>query len=305
MGKTLFVGDLHLGNIYASIKDFLELLEQVKKENNDIEEVVFVGDFIDGMDKYQTQAYKQPAESFAVQREGLKWLIELVNNEIGPKKLVFVWGNHEKDFRGGFLDSELYQRAYNNVWFYDKYIDNNKLLVIHRVAKSIYVNALSGWSPSSVYKAIESIHVLEKELETEIRGVVMGHVHKVLDVLGVSNKLLILLPSFLKTGYEVGEDYIYQPALVLVNGSSIKLYTKPFSKIQDVISFNERLYALLRTDRTLLTTFNGIRRNIQENPRHIDYTIWISEAMGPGLAEAFSVGNQVWDNLRNKLRRMS
>jgi len=252
--KSLYVGDLHFGNIYASLIDFLELLDRALTDNRDSWiEIIFTGDMLDGLNKYNTQAYKQGAETLDVQKEFVKWIIEHIQeNYKNVKRIVFVLGNHEKDFRGTILDGELIEKVYKNVVVTDRYIDSNNMLVLHMLARRSLIGSTSGFTPSTVDKA-KSIIIHYSNNGKPIKGLVTAHVHKILDILYQSGITLILLPSFLKTGYDVGEDYLYNPCLVLLDNDSIKVYRKEFYSIDIIKNFNEWFMSNLRLDRGILT----------------------------------------------------
>lgn len=256
MGGTLYIGDLHGGNSYAAIKDFLLLLRKAKESGLKPSEIVVLGDFIDGIDKYPTQPYKQPVEVLSIEREFTKWLIEVLKNEFNPKRIVFVIGNHDQDFRGSPIDPELLTMAYGNVVFAREYIDENKMLCIHQIGRSTRIGGQAGWTPSAVDKA-KSL-VLDKVLREhkEIRGIVTAHCHKMLDILNSTGLWLILLPSFLKTGKETSEDIMYQPALLFMEGDKIEIISKRFSPLEEVTRFNDLLYAWLRNDRKRINTLD-------------------------------------------------
>ena len=255
---TAAIGDLHLGNVNADILSFLHLLRKIKYFKDMIKEIVLVGDFLDGLDKYSTQQYKQYPQTLEVQRNLLKWLIELLLNEFPSAKLILVLGNHEADFKGVLFDKEMLEDKYDRLEVKREHIDGNKMLFIHQLGRGTRFGSQSGWTPSTVARALAEITSLEHRTRMHLSGLVTAHVHKTLDILQVNGYNLILLPSFLKTGYETAEDKMYQPAIVLIDHIDEHLwysvYYKKFEPLEKVVHFNDILVSLTRANYKKYTT---------------------------------------------------
>ncbi len=255
---TAAIGDLHLGNVNSDILSFLHLLRKIKYLKDMIKEIVLAGDFVDGLDKYSTQSYKQYPQTLEVQRNLLKWLIELLMNEFPSAKVVLVIGNHEADFKGLLFDKDDLEDKYDRLEVKREYIDGNKMLFIHQLGKGARFGSQSGWTPATVARALAEITSVEHRTRMHLSGLVTAHVHKTLDILQVNGYNLILLPAFLKTGYETAEDKMYQPAIVLIDHIDEHLwysvYYKKFEPLEKVVHFNDILVSLTRANYKKYTT---------------------------------------------------
>lgn len=259
MSRVLYIGDLHMGNENSSMLDFLKLLSKVRNRRYD--EIIFLGDIIDGLEKYQTHKYHQYTETMVVQAEMLKWLIEFMNANMKYKKLVFILGNHDVDPRwGSLIDVELYSKMYG-IEFYRHYIDSNKMLCLHQLAKSARVGSQSGWTPSMVDKAKT---ILMEYYEYGARGIVTAHVHKILDILYNSGYIFVLLPSFMTSGRMVAEDYIFKPSIVEMTEEGLNIYSTEFSDLKIIRMFNMRLVNEIMIDRSRIETFDDVEKIYKE-----------------------------------------
>jgi len=237
---VLYVGDLHLGSYTSDVFSLLRLLDSVRSRGLKCSEVIATGDFIDGMDKYETQSYKQFPESLAVQRELLKWFVELVVNELDPERVVFVLGNHDRDFRGGFIDAELMERAYP-VKFVSRYVDSNDMLVLHELDRN---GSFSGWTPQKVAGAMALIRREEQRSGRRIRGLIVGHYHRDLTMKMVSGLKLITLPAFMRSDRSNSWDALYDPALLYMEGSTMLIIAPEHPvEIEEVKRFVSTLIA--------------------------------------------------------------
>jgi len=242
----VYIGDLHLGNIYSDTKSFFELLEKIKQKKGKIDEIVLLGDVIDGLDKYSTQDYKQYPETMNIQYNMLKFLLYYLKKEFQKSKIVIVLGNHERYFIGTLFDKELIENKFKNVKIVDKYIDSNKMLNIHQLTKSS--GGVTGWSPSLV-NAAKSVLVSENK---KLRGVVTAHIHKNFSIVEQNQQLFVVLPAFLMSERELAQNVLCNPSLLLMKVANekykVEIYRKNFNDIEEVKNFNDRLVTCIRKD---------------------------------------------------------
>jgi UDP-2,3-diacylglucosamine pyrophosphatase LpxH len=254
VGKALYIGDLHLGNIYSDILGFIELLEKAKQDK--YEEVILEGDVVDGLDKYNTQKYKQMPDTLITQQELLKWLIEFIQNNIDTQKIVFVIGNHEKDSRGSIIDFEMLQKVYG-ITIARHYYDCNNMINIHQLAKSARVGSQSGWTPSLVDKA-KTMLVYYTRIYGDVRGIVTAHVHKIFAYIQNMDWTFILLPAFLKSGRDTAEDLMFPNTIISMDKDTVIKYSGVPHLSEEVEKFTMLFYTKVMINRKQLLTFQSI-----------------------------------------------
>jgi len=243
---NVYVGDLHLGNVYSDIKSFFELMEKVKAKHKDIHEIIFTGDVVDGLEKYETQKYKQYPETLEVQYNLLKLLLYYLEQEFPNTKVVLVLGNHDRYFYGVLFDKELLESRFKNVKIVDKYVDGNKVLNIHQLGGR--VGGEVGWSPTMLQRAKTMLLAEGKEL----KGLVTAHIHKGLSILKHGKQIFVTLPAFLMDEKEIARNVAFNPtilALEVEDGSErVEIYEKDFNDLVDVKAFNDELISCIRKD---------------------------------------------------------
>jgi len=285
--RVVYVGDLHLGNYYADILSFLQLLHEIKKREKKVDEIVFLGDFLDGLDKYSTQNYKQFPETLNMQREALKWLVELIEMEF-QAKIVFILGNHESDFRGSLIDVELFEYRYRNVKFVREYVDENGFYCLHMISPRLRGSAQVFWTPEMLNRAKSILMSKEQGGGRKLSGIITAHVHKGLSLVQQSSKLFILLPSFLRSPYETAENAMYDPSILLINENEIHIYSKSFNELNTVKDFNARLLSLIQEDRKKALDLELLLRNTSSEPGNCDEWSCLRPLKG-GLPEVVEV----------------
>jgi len=246
--NVLYVGDLHLGNIYSDVKSFFELMERVKTKHRDIHEIIFTGDVVDGLDKYETQKYKQYPETLEVQYKLLKLLLYYLEHEFPETRVVLVLGNHDKYFHGLLFDKELIESRFSNVRIVEKYIDSNSFLCIHELGGKTGGDV--GWTPTMLQRA-KTLLLAEG---TKLKGLVTAHIHKSLSIVKHGGQMFIVLPAFLMHEREIARNVTFNPSVVLVDANdgseTVEIYEKEFNDIDEVKEANDRLVTCVRRDYT-------------------------------------------------------
>jgi len=244
--NVLYVGDLHLGNIYSDVKSFFELMERVKTKHRDIHEIIFTGDVVDGLEKYETQKYKQYPETLEVQYNLLKLLLYYLEQEFPNAKVVLVLGNHDRYFYGTLFDKELIESRFRNVKIADKYIDSNRILCIHQLGGR--VGGEIGWSPTMLQRAKTVLLAEGKEL----KGLVTAHIHKGLSFLKHGKQIFVILPAFLMDEKEIARNIAYNPSVLLMDleadSERIEIFEKDFNDINEVKEANDKIVTCVRRD---------------------------------------------------------
>ena len=258
---SLVYADLHLGNSYSDILSFLELLSKVKESRKFIQEIILLGDILDGIEKYETQKEKQYPESLTLQRKMLRWLIELLHNEFEESSIIYVVGNHEKDFKGIIFDENIITKEYPFVKITKEYIDMNRILYLHSLGSTRF-GGLSGWTPSSIMKALTILATKQNKIWGGLQGICIGHVHKVLDIVSIGGVKFILLPSFLKEAKETGDQFYRTPAIIYIfsfeDETKISVFEKPFNSTETIISFNDILVSVIRQNYRKITRLEKV-----------------------------------------------
>lgn len=266
--KELYMSDIHLGNAYADTLTMIELLERAKlaecPDGRCIKEIVLNGDVLDGIEKYRTQSYKQYPQTLSLQRQMLKWLIELLSHEFPEAKIVLVLGNHEQDFRGVIFDPEDLQKIYQQVKVVEYYRSGLGMLHVHQLGRSVRFGGSAGWTPNSVMHALSSIAGYRESKGRYVAGLVTGHVHKNLAILLARRFYLILLPSFLRPPMSAPTGDMYYPAIVVAerNQDSFKfgVYSKEFNELDAIMQFNTRLVSQIQADHKKITSLDKVKR---------------------------------------------
>jgi len=255
---SLVIGDLHLGNYYSDILKFLQLLDRARNYSYRINEIILLGDVVDGIDKYQSQSYKHYPETLSLQRNYTRWLIELLHNEFSNAEIVLTLGNHEKDFRGIILDEEAIQTSYTFLKIREKYVDTNRFLYIHQL--NARMAAIAGWSTLSISLALAEISSIENTIKERLAGIVTAHVHRGLSYIVCGGYHLIIMTSFLKDHRTTAKEAMFNPAIIIVerwgDKVSIDIFSDSFNDNKLISKFNDILSAIIRSEYRKITSID-------------------------------------------------
>lgn len=216
MGVVGFFGDLHLGNLFSDVDGVLELFERgLSFTNDDGYIAVFVGDVIEGTNKYRTQIYKMfNVEPLRVQLDYLSWFVNTLFDKANEKgvrlKVYIVLGNHDLGYDYGNLIKFI--RKKNLYVAYDTLMlktDNYRIVCKHQLNRGSRGSYLTWWSGYL-------LNLGEKLLnEYNADVLVTAHTHRPdIAIVNRDDKLFIGLPAYIVSN----EDYKYNKAVFYRDG---------------------------------------------------------------------------------------
>jgi len=215
MNVVGFFGDLHLGNLFTDVDGVLELAERVMKYADERVVLVFVGDVIEGTNKYRTQIYKMfNVEPLRVQLDYLSWFINTLfdkSKEVGVRlKIHIVLGNHDLGYDYGNLIKFIRKRGLDVS--YDSLLirtERHRILCKHQLNRGSRGSYLTWWSGYL-------LNLGEKLLFQHNADIlVTAHTHRPdIAIVNRDDKFFVGLPAYIVSN----EDYKFNKIVVYMDG---------------------------------------------------------------------------------------
>ena len=199
--KTLWISDVHLGNIHSKAENLLQLLKRVH-----CEKLYLVGDIVDVWSMHRKVYWPEPHNAV---------LRELLKKSRSGVEVIYVPGNHDQNFRefcgSQFGNVTLHERTLHttgdgrrflvihgdeldfavrysriNRWIgdvaYDTVMVLNRLLNHWRAFTGRPYWSLAGWLKSHVAQAEQAINAFQDAAvklaaEEGYDGIICGHLH--------------------------------------------------------------------------------------------------------------------------------
>ena len=205
------LGDVHLGNIYSDVLSLERLLKAGLRYK--VDEVVLLGDVIDGAFKYPTQIFKTSSiRPIDIQREMFReLLLKPLERRKDPPRLVIVRGNHDTNFLEDFLkpaiaETEL-EVTYTNIYLVDDQLYTHYIL---KKARGSYATTIT---PMLAFLGVN----LARQYNAS--KVIVGHLHRGAVHLMVSGVELVFLPSMLR--HVDAYDAMYDKCIALIDDTVV------------------------------------------------------------------------------------